>query len=874
MSQKNNHKQLEITFLRDNGLEPNNLPSRWGWMDMYPDLIPKFYRDVIYPIYNRAVTILEIKRMGYKTYIEKVAELTGKTFNKWVSDQGFKTRYRALPPEKYTDDDVNFLNKYSKVHGINLNALKSRFTFAELKFFNENKINPKEVPHRWDWLSLKNGLSLASIFIKEVLLQAFNRIPYQNELKGTQYASFADSLQRKLGESYNQLIEIAEVEKIVKSSRSFDDVDITEKEREFHKRYTLEKELTSRWSWMDTHSFLNVPFFKEVLLPMKSRVPSKSEVCELGYSGFLNRIQRMENYSWGQLIEDSGHSTISGGTKAEERGFTDRELDFFKNHNINKDNIIYRFDWLDCGCGLAKNFLDEVLIPLFARVPNRNMIRAKDFGGFPKALKKKCNLTYLELIELAGHKYYINFRFVIGHRFHRVLNDQLTLHFLIYYIKYFVEIPIYPSRRPDELLIVNKRLLELIFKNDLIAKILNITYHTFKNLKIIAIEITSDLSDLNLVKKILKYQRPDVFLLIVGYNWYFDDLKKMVPKDNRVIFPENIRILSIELFAQLIGMSENDLEKIKYYEHLTENYGIKTLKKEPVLPREELFHKGDLKKELIELNLIECQISEYLNFGKREYPTKTSLSYRDLEEITKPDFQRNKVAVIDIETTGFSKKFDKIVEIGVVELDINTKERKILFNSPIYERGVETFEENDIFSKINISYEEVLKAPALEYLQESLQIIFDNYRVTAYNINFDLKFLENRGFSFPRKLKDIMKHVREIIPKNRKFNFQDAYQYMYNLEENSGGNYIKDSNYIQQHQAIDDAIYEAGLLNFLYHEFSYTLDYQSEITENMNESSVNILNFNDNLNCNQFDDIFSCSSKNRSKKKPTKKDLF
>lgn len=743
-----------------------------------------------------------------------------------------------------------------------------------MKFFDKHKINPKEVPHRWDWLEFENGLDLAITFIKEVLFQAFNRIPYQNELKRTQYASFADSLQMKLRKSYNQLIKMAEFEQIVKSSRSFEDDDITEKEREFYKCHDLEKLLTSRWSWMDTHPFLLIPFFKEVFFPMKNRVPSKSEIGEWGYGGFLTRMQRMENYSWEQLVGDSGYSTISGGIKAEEMDFTDGELEFFKNHSINENNLLYRFDWLDYSRDLSKNFLDEVLIPLFGRVPNRNMIRAKGFGGFPKALKRKHNITYLELIELAGHEYYIDFRFVTGHRFHRLLSDQLTLHFLKYSIKYFVEIPIYPSRRPDGLLLINKKLLDIILENDSIVKILDITPHTFKNLKVINIEITSDLSDLNLVKKILKYQRPDVFLLIVGYKWYFDDLIKMIPRDNKVLFPENIRIVSIELFAQLIRMSENELEKIKYYEYLSENHDITSLKKEPVLPREELFHKGDLKKELIELNLIECQISEYLNFGKREYPTKTSLSYRDLEEIIKPDFQRNKVAVIDIETTGFSKKFDKIIEIGIVELNINTKEKKVLLNSPIYEKGVEAFEENDIFHKFDVSYEEVIKAPPLESLQKQLQLIFNNYRVTAFNTNFDLIFLENRGFSFPKKLKDIMKHVREIVPKTRKYNFQDAYQYMHNLKENSEGNYLSDSDYIQQHQAIDDAIYEAELLYFLYHEFSYPLDYQLEITDIMNESNVNILNFNDNLNCNQFDDKFSCSLKNRNKKKPNKKDPF
>ena len=219
-------------------------------------------------------------------------------------------------------------------------------------------------------------------------------------------------------------------------------------------------------------------------------------------------------------------------------------------------------------------------------------------------------------------------------------------------------------------------------------------------------------------------------------------------------------------------------------------------------------------------------------------------------------------------------KMDKIIEIGIVELDINMEEKKILFNSPIYEKGVEAFEENDIFSKIDIAYEEVIKAPPLESFQKTLQLIFNSYRVAAFNTNFDLTFLENRGFSFPKKLKDIMKHVREILPKTRKYNFQDAYHYMYNLKENIGGNYLNDPDYIQQHQAIDDAIYEAELLYFLYYEFNYPLDYLREITDIINKSYTNILKHNDILNCNQNDNKLSCSSKNRNKKRSNKKDLF
>jgi DNA polymerase III epsilon subunit-like protein len=43
----------------------------------------------------------------------------------------------------------------------------------------------------------------------------------------------------------------------------------------------------------------------------------------------------------------------------------------------------------------------------------------------------------------------------------------------------------------------------------------------------------------------------------------------------------------------------------------------------------------------------------------------------------------NTVGIVDIETTGFLNQGGKIVEIGIVELNISTGERKVLFESGV-----------------------------------------------------------------------------------------------------------------------------------------------------------------------------------------------
>ncbi|KKM71341.1 hypothetical protein LCGC14_1431560, partial [marine sediment metagenome] len=245
-----------------------------------------------------------------------------------------------------------------------------------------------------------------------------------------------------------------------------------------------------------------------------------------------------------------------------------------------------------------------------------------------------------------------------------------------------------------------------------------------------------------------------------------------------------------------------------------------------------------------------------------------------ISNILDPLYLTDRVIVIDIETTGFDSSVDKIIEIGIIEVNLKTKERKVLFNSPIYEEGVDLHKNSEFFKMSSLDYSNITDYPSLEFLENTLQFIFDNIRITSFNMNFDLGFLESRGFLFPKKLQDLMTHTRKIMPKGKKYNFEYAYRFLFNSSKNKESNYLSDPDYRQQHHAIDDAIYGVELLDLLYHEFNYPLDYQSEITDVMNLSNASILNFDGNLNCNQHDDKFSCSREIREKGDTYKKDLF
>ena len=69
-----------------------------------------------------------------------------------------------------------------------------------------------------------------------------------------------------------------------------------------------------------------------------------------------------------------------------------------------------------------------------------------------------------------------------------------------------------------------------------------------------------------------------------------------------------------------------------------------------------------------------------------------------------------KIAVIDIETTGLEPSSDLILEIGIVELDLNTGDLKIIFDSYVREPTFGDEHRNSwIFNNSNLSFEEVKK---------------------------------------------------------------------------------------------------------------------------------------------------------------------
>ena len=182
--------------------------------------------------------------------------------------------------------------------------------------------------------------------------------------------------------------------------------------------------------------------------------------------------------------------------------------------------------------------------------------------------------------------------------------------------------------------------------------------------------------------------------------------------------------------------------------------------------------------------------------------------------VTLDDFMKNEtIAVVDIETTGFSHQKDCIVEIGICELDLDSGKCSELFDELIRESHFSPHHRNAwIFKNSDLRYEDVLDAHPLKAYNKELQRIFNIYPVTAFNKRFDFDFLINRGF----KIKElpcpmiIATNILKLPPR------KVGTLYKYPTVEETWNYLFPDKKYIEKHRGYDDAVHEALIIFELY----------------------------------------------------------
>ncbi|MCK5609473.1 3'-5' exonuclease [Candidatus Pacearchaeota archaeon] len=176
-----------------------------------------------------------------------------------------------------------------------------------------------------------------------------------------------------------------------------------------------------------------------------------------------------------------------------------------------------------------------------------------------------------------------------------------------------------------------------------------------------------------------------------------------------------------------------------------------------------------------------------------------------------------KILVIDIETTGFKVERDLIVEVGVVLLDLETGETEPIFHQLVKEDPF-CFKHSEawVFKNSDLRYEDVLNAKTLDIIQ--LQGLLALHPVVAWNSKFDFSFLEDRGLI----LSDLpcpMKKSVDFFRLPGKFG-----GYKWPKVQEAWDQLFPDSDYIEKHRGLDDALHEAKIIHALYLKNVWNID--------------------------------------------------
>lgn len=189
------------------------------------------------------------------------------------------------------------------------------------------------------------------------------------------------------------------------------------------------------------------------------------------------------------------------------------------------------------------------------------------------------------------------------------------------------------------------------------------------------------------------------------------------------------------------------------------------------------------------------------------------------------------ILVIDIETTGFLNSGGKIVEVGIVELNLNTGKTKIVFDKVTHERPItrQEVENSWIVNNSNLTVEAIRQSKELKHLKPEIQEIINSYPngATAYNNAFDFGFLQNRGFKIPKVLPDPMLILTDMVKLPPRI---AGTKYKYPKVEEAWNYLFPKTKYTELHRGADDALHEAQIIYTLHKQGKFKFEFETKDT--------------------------------------------
>jgi DNA polymerase III epsilon subunit-like protein len=175
------------------------------------------------------------------------------------------------------------------------------------------------------------------------------------------------------------------------------------------------------------------------------------------------------------------------------------------------------------------------------------------------------------------------------------------------------------------------------------------------------------------------------------------------------------------------------------------------------------------------------------------------------------------ILIIDIETTGFLNQGGKIVEVGIISLNLETGEKKILFDSLVHERPITLAEVEKSWIVVNgyLTVENIRNSEELKNKIPEIKEIINSYPngATAFNKSFDFDFLKSRGINFPKELPCPMILSTDVCKLPNR-NGYDSYKWP--KVEEAWKHFYPEIEYVELHRGADDAFHEADIVLALY----------------------------------------------------------
>ena len=182
-----------------------------------------------------------------------------------------------------------------------------------------------------------------------------------------------------------------------------------------------------------------------------------------------------------------------------------------------------------------------------------------------------------------------------------------------------------------------QRLLTKTEQRNFLSQKLNIKLKNLQGIKFVQFDFTSLLNENNFLNKIEKYQNYEVLTFIVGTYWYkdWDDGIIELPNNKLIKFPDNIKIISPNLFIDLLDLQGEDRDKFLEIINLNEMNEIEALREIFEKENINLHYTKDLENDLKKNGQIKESINEFLNNKKKKSNKKglldkfISKEYRD-----------------------------------------------------------------------------------------------------------------------------------------------------------------------------------------------------------------------------------------------------